>query len=121
MSKKRKRFHPWKQVNSTKAKHAEVIHAEDIPTWLSAWINPEGTIFHVEPLGHARAAHELGSTVDELEWEGWVHLTFGSVVMLQRPTRAQMAALHKIMRYVGKNTAPASFFAIRRSAEVFGF
>lgn len=100
---------------------AEVIQAADIPSWISAWINPEGTIFYVEPWGHAHAAGKLGASVDDLEYEGWVHLTFGSVVMLHRPTQPQMQALHKIMRYVDKDTVRMSYFAMRRSAEVFGF
>jgi len=114
--KKNKKFHP------SKNRAAEVIHPEDVPRWMSAWINPEGTIFHVEPYGHAYAAYKLGASVDELETEGWVHLTFGAVVMpYTRPTNPQMRSLHQIMRYVGKTTVPASYFAMRRSAELFGF
>lgn len=110
-----------KAWQAPKNRVAEVIFPEDIPRWMSAWIDPHGTIYHVEPFGHAHAAYKLGSSVDDLEIDGWVHLTFGSVVMLQRPTHAQMRSLHMIMRQVGKHTMPASYFAMRRSAEVFGF
>ena len=109
-----KKFH-------AKSMDAKRIDAQDVPKWLSAWIDKSGKIYWVRQGGHALAAYLLGSSTDDLEQDGWVHLTFGEVLMQRWPNEAQLKSLHDIKIWALPKATFASGLALTRSAAQLGF
>ncbi len=74
---------------------------------LSAWIDPEGNVYHVPECKHWKVAELLGSRMDTLEAKGWMHLSYGNIYSGGRePTQAQLDALFVIELKVVRRASP---------------
>jgi hypothetical protein len=74
------------------------ISPEDVAPHLSAWIDPDGKVYHVPECAHYRVAtRTFGVEPDVLERRGWMHLTYGAIFLDAREaTQGQLDAIFVI-------------------------
>ena len=75
-----------------------VISPTELADHLSAWISPGGTIYHVDECQHRSVASAMDTTNGELERAGWIHLSYGSIQMVNPEdiTKPQLTVLSVI-------------------------
>lgn len=91
-------------------KHGQRGQVDIIGTACSAWISPAGEYYYTGECGHWEAAATIlgdardvyADPVDTLESRGWLHLSYGNIIMheFRRPTSAQVAALQDAVSHV---------------------
>lgn len=74
------------------------VIAEWSPDCLSAWISQNGTIHYTTYAAHYETARILGDETggENMEDQGWIHLSGGFIRYYKDPTDAQMDALSAI-------------------------
>lgn len=89
----------------------DIVLVEDYDVVSNAWIAVDGTMYYVTTCDHDDLAHKWGSSVDDCERKGYIHLSYSQFVNFEtpKPTKQQVDT---IMLWCSACNVPVPAWAI---------